>query len=63
MSRQTALTRQDLSRMYLAHHELESKFNITIIVTNTIVFIVIVMAAVLQCKPSVAASTVVWGGM
>ncbi len=27
-----ALERQDLSRMYLAHHQLENKFNINIIV-------------------------------
>ena len=71
MPKKTALERQDLSRTYLAHHELKSEsiilviifIIVLIIVTITIVFIIILMAAGLQCKPSGAASIVVWGGM
>jgi len=71
MPKKTALERQDLSRTYLAHHELKSEsiilviifIIVLIIVTITIVFIIILMAAGLQCKPSVAAFTVVWGGL
>jgi len=37
LARQTALERQDLSRTYLAHHELESKRIIIIIIVVIIV--------------------------
>ena len=39
---QTALERQDSSRMYLAHHELES-FVIIVIIIIIVVLIIIVM--------------------
>ena len=38
-ARQTALERQDLSHMYLAHHELESEF-VMIIIFVTVVIII-----------------------
>ncbi len=42
-ARQTALERQDLSHTYLAHHELESDFIITIVITTIIVVAVIIV--------------------
>jgi len=50
--RQTALERQDLSRTFLAHHELESKFNtmimimIMIMIDITIVIIIFISAII-----------------
>ncbi len=38
--RQAALKRQDLSRMYLAHHELETDFVIIIIIITIIGIII-----------------------
>ncbi len=42
-ARQTALERQDLSRMYLAQHELESELFVIIIIIIVIVYIAIVI--------------------
>ncbi len=55
-ARQPALERQDLSRTYLAHHELESRFIIVIIViiiitittTTTIIIIIIIIMMLIR---------------
>ncbi len=54
-ARQPALERQDLSRTYLAHHELESRFIIVIIViiiititTTTIIITIIIIIIIIM---------------
>ncbi len=46
-TRQTALERQDLSRTYLAHHELESVIVIVIITLVTTIIIVIIIIIII----------------
>jgi len=49
MKCQTALERQDLSRTYLAHCELESEFSIIIVVIIIIIIIVNYQMSLMAC--------------